>query len=34
MQELPINGKEVATKEKIAKWQYLQKIGKMVCPRE
>ena len=33
-EELPVNGKEVATKEKIAKWQNVQKIGKMVCPRE
>ena len=31
IKELPVNGQEVFTKEKIAKWQYLQKISKIVC---
>ena len=30
-EELPVDGKEAATKEKIAKWQYLQMISRMMC---
>ena len=30
-EDLPVDGQEVATKGKIANWQYLQRISKMAC---